>query len=307
MTLDAAHAEANSAGITEVADLGEIDSAIDEIQSELICLTDEIEKVAEVASGIEAIAKQTNLLALNATIEAARAGDAGRGFNVVANEVKQLSSQTSNATTEIGATLTTLAGQTERLSLLGNRAKKALEAAVREINRIAKSTPSDDQASIPSVGPVLAPPPSATDANIDDALGVSPLERELVQQSFPKVEAMGDAAAEMFYNKLFELDPDLQSLFKGDMQKQGRKLLAMLKSVVDSLDNFGEMITTVGSLGARHASSGVKEEDYGTFAEALLWTLEQALKDEFTFELRGAWIAVYMRMADSMKAGAAAA
>ena len=59
------------------------------------------EKIGDIASLIEAIAKQTNLLALNATIEAARAGEAGRGFAVVASEVKNLAGQTSRATEEI--------------------------------------------------------------------------------------------------------------------------------------------------------------------------------------------------------------
>ncbi len=66
-------------------------------------LSDQAGKIEEVIGLISAIAAQTNLLALNATIEAARAGQAGRGFAIVASEVKGLASQTSQATEEISA------------------------------------------------------------------------------------------------------------------------------------------------------------------------------------------------------------
>ena len=101
-------------------------------------------------------------------------------------------------------------------------------------------------------------------------------QKELVRASFAKVAPQRDEAARLFYGRLFEIAPELRSLFKGDMAEQGRKLMTILATAVANLDRLETVVPTVRALGERHAGYGVKDEDYGTVAAALLWTFEQA-------------------------------
>ncbi|KAB7623629.1 methyl-accepting chemotaxis protein [Alkalilimnicola sp. S0819] len=101
------------------------------VESKLKGLSEALRRVTKVAKGIGAIAKQTNLLALNATIEAARAGDAGRGFANVAEEIKALAGQTSDATADIDNTLSRLSEQSQGLMETGSRGS-VRAARVRE-------------------------------------------------------------------------------------------------------------------------------------------------------------------------------
>lgn len=82
-------------------------------ESDINTLSESAAKIGEVVALINSIAEQTNLLALNATIEAARAGEAGKGFAVVASEVKQLASQTAKATEDISARVSGIQKATE--------------------------------------------------------------------------------------------------------------------------------------------------------------------------------------------------
>lgn len=129
----------------------------------------------------------------------------------------------------------------------------------------------------------------------------------LVQESFRKVLPIADAAATLFYGRLFDLDPKLEALFKGDMVEQGRKLMQMLGVAVNSLDRLEQVLPAVSALGARHARYGAREKDYDTVGRALIWTLKKGLGEEFTPETEAAWSEVYTTLAGAMKSAQAAA
>ena len=98
-------------------------------------LSEAAQRIGQVITLINTIAEQTNLLALNATIEAARAGEAGRGFAVVASEVKSLAGQTARATEEIGAQIQQIqaatAGAVDAIHTIGT--------TIEEVSAIASS------------------------------------------------------------------------------------------------------------------------------------------------------------------------
>jgi hemoglobin-like flavoprotein len=126
-------------------------------------------------------------------------------------------------------------------------------------------------------------------------------EKVLVQESFATIAPIADDAAALFYRRLFELDPSLERMFKGNMAEQRRKLMQMLTAAVKGLDRLEQLVPVVQDLGRRHACYGVTDEHYETVAAALLWTLEKGLGNAFTPEVKGAWVTVYTLLASTMK------
>jgi hemoglobin-like flavoprotein len=130
---------------------------------------------------------------------------------------------------------------------------------------------------------------------------MTPEQVSLVQSSWQQVVPIKEQAAELFYQKLFELDPKLKTLFKNDMTEQQRKLMTMLDTAVRGLKNPDAIVPAVRDLGKRHVNYGVKDKDYDTVAAALLWTLETGLGPNFTAETRNAWAAAYTLLTNVMK------
>lgn len=129
---------------------------------------------------------------------------------------------------------------------------------------------------------------------------MTPQQVTLVQESFKKVVPFKDAAAAIFYDRLFTLDPSLRPLFKGDMIEQGRKLMAMIGTAVASLDRLESILPAIQALGERHADYGVQPKHYDIVGEALLWTLGQGLGNAFTDDVKEAWAKAYNTLSSIM-------
>jgi len=109
----------------------------------------------------------------------------------------------------------------------------------------------------------------------------------------------GDAkqAGKIFYEYLFEIAPDLKSLFKGDIDTQAAKLMRMVGTGVKTLHKPELFTKVLSDLGKRHVNYGVKPEHYDAIGKALMYTIQIQLQDGFTPDVEDAWQAVYDELA----------
>ena len=131
---------------------------------------------------------------------------------------------------------------------------------------------------------------------------MTPQQIGIVQHSFEQVAPQAEEVAALFYARLFEIDPSTQPLFRSDMKEQGRKLMQMIGIVVRGLGRLEQLVPAIQDLGRRHVGYGVTDAHYDTVGEALLWTLEQGLKEDFTPDVQESWTMAYSILADTMKA-----
>src|SRR6201992_2250362 len=122
---------------------------------------------------------------------------------------------------------------------------------------------------------------------------MTPDQVQLVQQSFSKVAPISDQAAILFYDRLFEVAPQVKAMFPTDLREQRKKLMATLAVVVGGLGNIETVLPAASALAKRHVGYGAKPEHYPVVGGALLWTLEKGLGDDWTPEVAHAWIAAY--------------
>src|SRR5437667_10282687 len=122
---------------------------------------------------------------------------------------------------------------------------------------------------------------------------MTPDQVTLVQQSFSKVAPIADQAAVMFYDRLFEIAPQVSAMFPADMTEQRKKLMATLAVVVNGLTNLEAVLPAASALAKRHVAYGARPAHYPVVGGALLWTLEKGLGEAWTPDIAAAWTAAY--------------
>jgi len=134
---------------------------------------------------------------------------------------------------------------------------------------------------------------------------MTPQQKSIVQTTWQQVVPIADQAASLFYERLFEFDPDLRAMFaNADMTAQRKKLIQALTVVVSALDHVEEIVPHLEDLGRRHAGYGVTDEHYVTVGRALIWTLEKGFGDDWTTDTSDAWAAAYSLVATVMQKAA---
>lgn len=121
-----------------------------------------------------------------------------------------------------------------------------------------------------------------------------------MQDSFARVTPIAGQAAAMFYDRLFEIAPEVKPLFRGDMAEQRRKLMTTLGVVVRGLGNLPSILPTARKLARQHVAYGVEPAHYAPVGAALLWTLERGLGEAWTAAVADAWAAAYRTLSEVM-------
>lgn len=124
---------------------------------------------------------------------------------------------------------------------------------------------------------------------------------QLVQDSFNLLSDETERVSALFYQRLFDINPSLRSLFSQDIAVQGAKFMRTLSMLVWGLHQSDRFTTLAHEVGQHHLAYGVRADYYQPVGEALLWALQQSLGEQFTPDVEDAWQAAYDLMSETMQ------
>ena len=120
-------------------------------------------------------------------------------------------------------------------------------------------------------------------------ISLTAAQKRAIRESFVRIEPALDLVGQLFYLKLYRLDPSLRDRFGSDPKTLGRKFMAAVKLTLIALNHEDGLTPTLKLLGVRQRQLGMKVRDYRTMAKAWTWTLERSLERTFTRQSKDAW------------------
>jgi hemoglobin-like flavoprotein len=123
---------------------------------------------------------------------------------------------------------------------------------------------------------------------------------DLIRESFALLKPDVQEASEVFYERLFEIAPEVRSLFRGDIGGQGMKFMTTLGLILDDIDDPEALEPYLKQLAEGHAAYGVKPEHYPPMGRALIQTMRETLGDRFSKDAEAAWEVAYDHIAKEM-------
>lgn len=133
---------------------------------------------------------------------------------------------------------------------------------------------------------------------------LSPEELAEIRVSMAVLKEKMEPASTSFYERLFEIAPELRDMFRADISEQGMRFMSTLALIVDCIDHEEELNPKIDRLAEGHAAYGVKPEHFAPMGQALMETMEAELGDALTGAQKAAWRQAYAVIARKMIAAA---
>src|SRR5262245_19300173 len=125
-----------------------------------------------------------------------------------------------------------------------------------------------------------------------DEILLTPAQKRLIRESFVTLEPAIDLVGQLFFLKLYRLDPSFRARFGGNPETQGRKFMAAVKLAIIALKHDDCLAPMLKLLGVRQRILGMKVRDYRMIGKAWTWTLERSLEKRFTRPIKDDWTAL---------------
>jgi nitric oxide dioxygenase len=135
---------------------------------------------------------------------------------------------------------------------------------------------------------------------MEEAMTLTTAQIALIRDSFHRLQPDVETASELFYDRLFEIAPELRAMFRSDMTGQGMRFMSTLGIIVQHLDDPQALRPHLEHLAQGHAAFGVKREHFHPMGQALIRTMREILGENFPAGADAAWEAAYDDLAREM-------